>query len=402
MSESDHDDWSRRGAADPFAGEVPATRRFRKKPALHYTGWLVPVQALAAAGLMGLAAPALLGAEGLVDHLKCGLLTVAAAAVVFGVNRTALDRGAPYAAMGSRLAMGASLSAMLVVGAGTATATFGGLTIEKTGQARMEAFGAEQAAYAEAQGRVALEAAQAEAALQSIIQEIEETARCEKVSSCVSRSSQTGEGPVHFALHGAWQRAGAVATQLREGLMAADHLTDQLEALNVDYARVVADETLDPKTRRGEAQRLATRISQAAAGIGQAAPVALLRGYAEELERGVAVPGNPEAAARIGRMMQGHADGLKAVLGEIRPVEATLPAFPSQTGVADTLSEIGRFLPLAILLLATEIALPLLLWTLAFVSFRDRLAREEEAEEPAPAAPRRGRPAGTRRGEGSA
>ena len=133
-----------------------------------------------------------------------------------------------------------------------------------------------------------------------------------------------------------------------------------------------------------------------------AAPVALLRGYAEELERGVAVPGNPEAAARIGRMMQGHADGLKAVLGEIRPVEATLPAFPSQTGVADTLSEIGRFLPLAILLLATEIALPLLLWTLAFVSFRDRLEREEEAEEPAPAAPRRGRPAGTRRGEGSA
>ncbi len=134
-------------------------------------------------------------------------------------------------------------------------------------------------------------------------------------------------------------------------------------------------------------------MGEVVGALSEASPLAAVRGYADTLSAGLSVPGRPDVEAQINRLLAAHRTQLQAVLASIPEGNVSPPPFPAPTGVVHTLGFAGSFLPLALLLIGTELIAPLLLWLLTFVALRARV-EEDNPEAPdglPPMAPGRGR-----------
>lgn len=349
-------------------------KRLERKPPPHYTKLLVPGLALGSGALLTLALPSLIGADGLVDYAKCLVIGGTATLTAYGVNKLAIDKGAVQAAIGTPGAALVSAGSVLGVGLGMCAATYSGFVVEEVDRLRMEAFGTTLAAYVEAQQKGAMEAARVLPAVRGLAAEFAETEGCERAASCLSGRGAGGDGPVARSLAVEAERAAAIGAVLDEAAARVVSGFKDINGLQGSYQAAVADEALSAKDRRISARAATMHIGQVLGAVAQDDPVAHVASYAEELARPSGAP--PE----VERLRQARAAALRSITASVPRTPIAPPAFPPQVGVSDTLAWAGHFLPIALIVAAVELVLPIVLWFYTFAALRAVVMRDEMQE----------------------
>lgn len=368
--------------SDPMTMEPDVRlKRLERKPSPHYTKMLVPGLALGSGALLTLALPNLTEADGLIDYAKCMVIGGTATLTAYGVNRLAIDKGAVQAAIGTPGAALVSASSVLTVGLGMFAATYSGFVVEEVDRLRMEDFGTAQAAYVEAQQKAAMEAARVLPAVRGVADEFAAKEDCERGSSCVSGRGPGGEGPVYRALTGERQRAEALAAQLDAGAARLVSGFEEINGLQSAYQRALNDESLSAEDRRTAARAAFMHIGQIGSAMAQNDPVALVSGYAEEMAQASGAP------VEVERLRQARAAALRSITASVPRTPVAPPVFPAQAGVSDTLAWAGHFLPIALIVGAVELVLPIVLWFYTFAALRVVVMRGEPGERDEDAVP---------------
>lgn len=359
---------------------TPSLKRLEKKTLPTFWNLLLPVLAVLSSILLTLALPGLIGADGPLDLLKCLVIGVSAGVTAYAINRYALERGAVQAAIGSWTSGIVSLASVLAVGAGLAMATYGGLVIEETDRLRLQQFSSEYSEALQGGTTVSQDAERLAPIMNAIVADLERSVACEAESSCVSGRGNGGQGPAYRKLLGALGRAQTVAAELDAARAGQAQVSSDISSLQDALRALLADGSLSGTARRLQAEQLTQRIGSGADTLGGASPVALVQGFAQELiAQGAAQPED--------RLLASYGAQLSSAL-QMRSAGAALPpAFPAPTGVADTLRFIGHFLPIAILVMVTELILPATLWIYGVIDLRARL-EEQERKAVKPAAPK--------------
>lgn len=335
---------------------------------------ILPLLAFASGVMLLLGLLDLLGASGLIDYLKCGIMAVAAGTAALGVNRLAIERGARAAAIGTPGAAIVSLLIMAVVAAGLFAATFAGFTMREVERLRFEEFGAAQAAFVGTQQLSALDAARVIPGVRAIVDDLKTKETCESAEGCLSGG--VGDGPLSRALGRERQRAEAMLHTVEDTVAMRISDFDDLDNLQIAFHALLGDDTLSSEALRTQANNLAMRVSQTAAGLVETDPVAFVNAYADELAR-------PTSGGQaINDLRQSYAGQLRALVASVQPVAANAPVLPAKTGVGDTLGYLLHFLPIALLVLAIEAVMPFALFAFTYFSFCARLLDQERPVEP--------------------
>ncbi|MFA6965232.1 hypothetical protein [Bosea sp. (in: a-proteobacteria)] len=321
---------------------------------------------------------ALLGEGGLLGFVKIAFCVLGAMAVSYGVNKCALDRGAPLAVVGYRSAAIISILAILSVGAGLGAATYAGLTLSDVTQLRHDAHGAALVEHASARAGDTAQGAAFAPILASIAEDLEKKAACERISSCVSGRAAGGRGLVARTLETMAERAKGIAVQFDAGVMTGTARSGEIANLLSRYATVSGSNDSSSE-KRVKLQAIDTQLRQALAARKQAAPVALADAYAAELQKPVVITGQAEASRALTAILQAHAQSLRGVPAAIT-TSMPAPNFPKAAGVADTFTYVGHFLPIAAITLVVELIFPIVLWTYVALT----LAWEIERQSPRP------------------
>ncbi len=339
---------------------LPARRR---TPLTEFT---IPALALIAGVMLFLAVPNIITGTDTLSYAKALFLAASATVVAYGVNRLAIERGAPLATIGFPGAAVISVLAILAVGAGLYGATYSGLTIGDVAQLRAQEHGVALSEFAGKRATVAAEAVRARPAMRVIADDLEAKARCEVATSCVSGRAGGGRGPVARALEEESARAAAIASELDAGDTARIQAVAELNRLLEEYQRILSETGRAVWERRSELQIIDSGIRQAAATLDEAIPLPLLSAYAAELQGGGRISDDPEATRRLNAILMTHGQSLASVLASIDQGDALQPTFPPRTGVSDTFAYIGHFLPVAAIVAVVELIFPLLLWTYTY------------------------------------
>ncbi|WP_299971485.1 hypothetical protein [uncultured Roseobacter sp.] len=370
----------------------PETRdltRLPDKPRATFDDMILPGLALGSGALLFAAMPTLIGAESFGDYVKAGLIAGTATAVSYGTNKLAIREGTVQAAIGTRGALFLSTASMAVIGFGLFTATFAGLTLNKVDDLRLAEYVQDLAVYGSAETANAQQAARIEPALRAISTDFEQKAACERLSSCISGRGTGGEGSVYRATSTQHQLALAVSAEVASGAQVRDRQLGALADLQAAAGHVLADDALSLAEQRRELQALTLRSHQAVSALREATPTDLVAAYADDLSRGVRIAGRPDASAVLSNIMAGHGQTLDAVITSSERDPTPPPRFPSRAGVSDSLSYLGSFLPIAIIVAVVELVFPQLLWLTTYFKLCAQIARND-APSPKPTRSRRG------------
>lgn len=286
--------------------------------------------------------------------------------------------------------MGVGMGSLLFVGSGLSIGTYSGLTLGQTDLQQLSHYGQEHIAYVEDRVAAVQSSAQVVPAVTSLVGDLESKVACERTVNCVSGSSGSGEGPTFRGLMAELVRAQAVLDQLNGSASALDGGLSSVADLVSGYQSAINGGA--STDLRANVEGILTALDGELNALEGTVPTSLVASYAGSLRTPVAVPGSPNGEAQINRLRASYADQLEAVMGAISPASSARPNLPGQSGVTDALSEIGRFLPLAMVLMVVDIVFPLCLWLYCYMILRARVERMEEDSAPqpptAPALPR--------------
>lgn len=345
-------------SADPSFVQSPLRRPAGPRPSFQQA--ILIVCMVASGGMLTAALIALFGDAGLFGYLKIFFCVLGGMAVSYGVNRCALDRGAPLAVVGYKSAGVVSVLAILVVGAGLFAASYAGLVLKDVDQLRLEAHGATLTEHASVRAGDTAQGAAIAPILTSIADDLEKKAACERAGSCVSGRANGGRGPVTRTLETMATRARGIAAQFDAGMASGANKSADIAGLLGRYGSIAAG-TESLAEKRTKLQAIDAQVRQALAARKEAAPLALAAAYAVELQAGGTIPGQPEATRSLSAILQNHAQSLRAGTPPSEAAPAA-PAFPKQAGVADTFAYIGHFAPIAAITAVVELIFPLVLW----------------------------------------
>jgi hypothetical protein len=326
--------------------------------------------ALASAGLLFFAVPNLIGGTGIVAWIKALLLALAGMAVAYGVNRLAVERGAPLAVIGYAIAAAASVISIIIVGAGLFMATYSGLVIKSVSQLRLEEHGDALSDYVAARGQVASQSARVVPAIAAVVADLTAKRDCEVRSSCISGSGNGGRGPVARALEERLGRAEAVAGQAAAGAAARMEIAGRLEGLLGRYQAIARASDISLEDKWPQLRGVDAQIRQAVSELGEAIPRSLIAAFAGELAGGIEIPVRADASRQFAAILRGHGGTLRGVVSSIPGGGGPPPTFPSQVGVSDTLAYIGHFAPIAAITGVVELIFPLVLWIYTYLTLR--------------------------------
>lgn len=310
--------------------------------------------------MLGFAMPSLVGGAGIMPLVKAGLLAAGATIVSYGVNRLAVERGAPLAVVGYKSAAVLSVVGILAVGGGLFGATYPGLVFRDVEQLRLEAHGRDLATYAAAHAEGAAGASRIAPAMAAIRDDLEAKFACEVTASCVSGKAKGGHGSVARALDDKRGRAAALFTQVEQGERGRATAQRTINTLQANYDRAASSEDLAAREKRRALQGIDLELKQAVAALDEAVPVALLTAYGEELKGGSEHPA-------LAAILRGHGASLDRVIAGLPEKAAAAPAFPRPTGVTDTFGYIANFLSIAAIAAVTELVFPLSLWIYSYL-----------------------------------
>lgn len=344
-----------------FHSELPETPLRRPPgPRLSMQQVVLLICMIASGGMLTGSLLALLGDGGPLAYAKIAFCALGGMAVSYGVNRCALDRGAPLAVVGYRSAGVASVLSILIVGGGLFGATYAGLVLKDVERLRLEAHGTALAEYVAAHAGDAAQGAAVAPVLASIADDLEKKAICERASSCVSGRTAGGRGLVTRTLEAMAERARGVAGQFEAGVGAGTAKGTEIGGLLARYGAMAGGGD-SPAEQRARLQSVDSQIRQAVAARKDVVPLGLALGYAAELHAAGTIPGQPEASRTLTGILQAHAQSLRgAAAGSVPPAPA--PAFPKAAGVSDTFAYLGHFIPVAAITAVVELVFPLVLW----------------------------------------
>ncbi len=360
----------------------PMFRRPKQK-SKPFTEKLVLVTSLCSAGALAFAIPNLLSGSPVLVGAKTALLTGAAFVVSWGVNKLAVERGAPLANNGYASAGIASVGSILTVGGALFCATYSGLVYSDVERLNLERYGRDLSVYVGSGASWSAAADTASSAVQTISADLKDKAECELASSCISGRGNGGAGPVSRAAEAAAGKAQALTQAIEDSQARRTATLNTLGSLQSRFNDVLSSEELGVSERRKALQELARAIGGTVAELLQRIPLAELRGYAAELRGGITIPGRPEAQERLSAILAGHGGMLAQSLAAVPETISPMPAFPAKTGVSDTFAYLGHFLPIAAITAIVECTLPILIWLFAYISLHWAISR---IEPPVPAA----------------
>jgi hypothetical protein len=332
--------------------------------------------------MLGFAVPAIIDGSGPVVAFKAALLASAGALVAYGVNRLAVERGAPLATIGYTSAAVASIASIGVVGAGLFVATFSGFVFKPVSELKLEAHGAQLQAFVDERAKAASQASRILPAANAVAVDLRGKRDCEIQVSCISGSGGGGRGPVSRTIDEKLGRAEAVALQIANGGAARPEIAARIDRLLGQYQSIAQSNETDVHEKWPALRRIDSQIKQATSELDEAMPVALASAYATELAGGADIPGRPDASRQLTGILRGHAASLKTVIASAEAKAPRGPDFPSKAGVSDTLNYIGHFAPIAAITGVVELVFPLVLWIYTFLTFRwagDRISPREPA-----------------------
>lgn len=328
--------------------------------------FVLPATSFAAASMVALAAPSIVGASDFQSYLKVILLAGGSALVSYGVNKLAVDRGVPLAATGYRGAFLASLLSIAIVGTGLATFSYAGLTMDDVAEKQLEEHGAVLSAYISDTSAAVSLAARINPVIRTIADDLKAKAECEVKVSCISGKGNGGYGTVARVTESYASRAASLLTQIDASDTAREKLLASANGAHAEYQSILADTGKSLDERRIILATIDGRIKQDAGELNETVPLSLLSAYAAELKSGVTIPGNAEAQDRLNSILANHGQSLSSVAAGIEKKTLSPPTLPGRTGVADTLRYIPDFLPIAAIVAVIELIFPVVLWLYAF------------------------------------
>ena len=154
--------------------------------------WLILILGICSPIMLGISLSVINPESGPLANFKVLLVTISAGFVAYGVNRFALDRGAPLAAIGFRWAMAVSLLSMSVVGGGMFIGSFTGIVYHAVVARQLEDNGAGLARFVSHTHQTTVEARKSGPVLRLVSQDLARLATCERTASCLSRASSGG------------------------------------------------------------------------------------------------------------------------------------------------------------------------------------------------------------------
>lgn len=366
-----------------LAHDRPVLRKEpRKRRPIYET--LLTGAAVISSGLTGLALVEIFEPKTFAEWAKVGTAVAGIGIVAFAVNRIATKSAADLAVKGLNVTGVAAVGAMTFVGFNLAATTYAGFTLDPTERLRLEQHGALLSQQAGDNSRIVSPAAQAVPIVRGIANDWGTKAECEPKDSCVSGKRNGGRGPVTRQLTLLKERADTVAGQVEASLGAGHERANLVGPLYARYNAVLAGPG-SARSKRAELQQIDAQIRDALGGRSAGDPAAVIAAYAAELERPVNIQGQPEAARALTEIQLTHAGNLKRALAVPVKKEAALPAFPSRTGVTDTLSFIGHFWPVAAIALVIDAVFPMLFWICVYST---KWWQVYQQEPPVKAAPR--------------
>ncbi|NDW06484.1 hypothetical protein [Jiella pacifica] len=322
---------------------------------------------------------------GFTGFLKTLLLPVAAFIVAYTVYRLAIERGATLFSVGYILAGVVGISSILIVGAGLYLGTLPGLIIKEVEERRLQVYATETARYADHRMTEAAQAGRVVPVVMAIASDLNTKTECEKATSCVSLRGSGGYGSTTRTLEALASRAAAVRDEASSGLQQREAIRSELANHLARMETVLADEERDIWERRTALRELDAGLEQVLNRLDEAVPTAMLAAYAGELRAGVTIPDQPDVTGRLNALLAGYAANLEAVLGQAESERIERPVFPPRTGAIQTLSYIGEFAPVALLVLAVELVFPLVLWVYTVLSLLwARYQANPEGDSPPP------------------
>ncbi|PCJ82175.1 MAG: hypothetical protein COA52_20245 [Hyphomicrobiales bacterium] len=346
---------------------------------------LILLTAIFSGILLAMAMPNLVGDDSWLGIGKALLIAAAATTVAYGVNRLAIEKGAPLTAINFVGAGVTSVASMLIVGGGLFASTFAGLTIGSIAELRLQEYGIELSQFITYRNQIVTKAGQSGPAIQSIATDLKLKAFCEFQTSCVSGRGQGGRGTITRILEDKSARATGIKEQFTAGEAKRKSTLFRLNGLLANYQKTLGNEEKTIVEKRTALQKIDAEIGQALSDLDEALPISLLNAYANELQSGVEILNRPTATARLNDILRSHGRSLEAVLGDIEQGKKASIIFPGKTGVADTFKYLRHFLPIAAVVFVIELVFPLTLWiytffTLYWARIREELAKAEHTE----------------------
>jgi hypothetical protein len=343
---------------------------------------IILLLALTSGCMVAIAIPNLIDGSFLSVLVKSALLALAGTTVAYGVNRLAVERGAPLATKGYSSAAVASVLSIGIVGAGLFVATFSGFVFKPVSELKLEAHGAQLQAFVDQRAKAAAQAGRILPAVNAVAVDLRSKRDCEIQVSCISGSGGGGRGPVSRTIDEKLGRTESIAVQVSNGGAARPEIVARIGQLLSQYQAIAQSNETDVLEKWPALRRIDSQIKQATSELDEAMPVALASAYATELAGGAEISGRPEASRQLTSILRGHAATLKTVIASAEAKVARGPDFPSKAGVSDTLNYIGHFAPIAAITGVVELVFPLVLWIYTFLTFRwagDRISPREPA-----------------------
>lgn len=324
------------------------------------------------------------GAYGLIDPytilewIKVFGIGFAGGYAAYTVSHICMTKGVYQAATRVTGAAAASVGTVAATGLTIAAASFTGMTINSIDQMRMQQFGQENSDYVNERINAALHADQVVIAVEAAFDHIQTAAACERESSCVSRVGNGGEGLAFYTLKGVETQIGTVLSKLQDGSDSRDAVLQNLSNTEADVQLALDAVNPSRKSRRSNVQIHLSEQNKALAALDRAQPLSIVAGLAEELQRGVGLPGKPGLSQRISERLTQAASGITKSLEAIGEPRAMRPKLPPETGVSETLGWAGHFLFLAVMLVLIDAVTPLLLWFFTYSALRQTVEPEDE------------------------
>ncbi len=315
-------------------------------------------------------------------NFKVLLVTLSAGLVAYGVNRFAIDRGAPLAAIGFQWAMVASLIGMLSVGIGMFIGTYTGVVYNAVVARQLEDNGAALMRFVSTTHKASVDSTRAGPVLRLVSEDLAQLAYCEKNSSCLSGASRGGFGPVAAALKTQADRANAIATAFERGDAERRQWLKDLNRHSRRYQETLSNQTLSILERRVDLQAIHTEVQQVALVMSESLPIGMLNTFTDELQAGVTVSGQFDATRKLNDVLGQHGDMLADELEALNKSELAAPEFPRAAGMLDSLRYVGEFAAFAAVIFVAELILPITLWLLTYLRARWEIEKRSPPADP--------------------
>lgn len=312
--------------------------------------------------LFGMGTYGLIDPQSIIEWLEVGVVGFGGGFAAYSVNHISMTKGAYQAAIGVTGAATASIGPMVAMGITISAASFTGLTINQIDQMRMQSFGNDNTLYVEERVSTARHADQVVVAVESAFEQIKASSSCERGQSCVSRVGNGGEGLTYFTLKSAESQIGTVLEKLKGGNKNRDEALERVAQSEEDVQAALNTVNPSRKARRAKVQKQLSEQNKALAALDRAQPLSLVAGLAEELKRGVKLPGKPVLSQRINERLSKAASGIVKALEHVGVSDVKRVRMPPETGVSETLGWVGHYLFLASILVLIDTVFPVLLW----------------------------------------